>query len=122
MPKYNVSEVLDIIKSLTEEEKRDLQIRLSEILTSDVSTNQPSQRQSQNFGNVNISGSSIAADFGQKQAIGGSITSPQNVIQSEGNNLQYALSLLADLKQSIMSNNNLSLLQKATTEAQVNVI
>jgi len=122
MPKYSVSEVLDIIKSLTVEEKRELQVGLSEILASEATTLQPSQRQSQSFGDVSIGGSGISADFGQKQAIGGSITSPQNVIQTEENNLQDALSLLTGLKQAIMSNNNLDVLQKATTEVQVKII
>ncbi|NJR63675.1 MAG: hypothetical protein HC769_35815 [Cyanobacteria bacterium CRU_2_1] len=123
MPKYSVSEVLDIIKTLTKEEQLELQARLSEVLTLEsFDTSHLSQRQSQTFGNVSIGGSGIAADFGQKQAVGGNITAPQNVVQAEGDGLQEVWSLLANLKQGIANSNSLDALQKAMAEAQIKVV
>lgn len=123
MPKYSVSEVLDIIKTLTPAEKLELQSRLSEVITPVPSgTDQPSQRQSQTFGNVNIGGSGIAADFGQKQVIGGNMTSPQNVVQAEGSGLQDVWSLLTSLKQGIDNSSTLDPLQKAMADEQIKVI
>jgi len=123
MPKYSVSEVLDIIRTLTKEEQLELQTRLSEVLTPEPSDTPPlSQRQSQMFGNVSIGGSGIAADFGQKQAIGGNITSPQNVMQAEGDGLQEIWNLLANLKQGIDNSDSFDPLQKAMAQAQIKVV
>ena len=104
------------------EEKKELQLEISEMLISDISTTKSLQRQSQSFRNVSIDGNNIAADFGQKQVIGGNITSPQKVISTQDHSVQEALSVLAELKQAIINNDNLDVLQKATTEAQVRVI
>ena len=118
MPKYSVNEILDIIRSLSNEEKQELCNQIPEVLGSSLNK---SQIQSQTFGNVSISGSGIVADLGQQQVARGNISSHQVVEQGRNMFLQEALEELEKLKQLASSSGVLDPLQEATTQAQIKV-
>lgn len=124
MPKYSVSEILDIIRSLTSEEKQELSQHIPEVLgvSAKFTAPQKVQTQSQNLGNVTISGSGIAADLGQKQVMGGTLSSPQLLSQAQGPVFLEALRELETLNQLVINNHDLDPLQKATTQAQIQVV
>jgi hypothetical protein len=124
MPKYSVSEILDIIRSLTPKEKQELSEHIPEVLSvsDEFTAPRKTQTQSQNLGNVTISGNGIAADLGQKQVMGGTLSSPQLVAQAQDPVFQEALRELETLSQLVINNQDLDPLHKATTQAQIQVV
>lgn len=125
MPKYSVDEVLDIVKTFTTEEKKDLQNRLANVLEVSITPKtQSGQSQSQNFGNLTFSGSGSNTSFNNSQNIGGDSNIAQTNTQAsvENTNLQEALSILAQLKQDISSSTALNPVQKATVEVPLKIV
>jgi hypothetical protein len=126
MPKYSVDEVVDIIKTFTSEEKKDLQNRLLSVMedSSVIPDTQPRQSQSQRFGDINISGSGSNTSLDFIQDIGGKVdiskTNTQTSVQNT--DLQEALSILAKLKEDIGSSNALNPVQKATVEVPLKIV
>jgi hypothetical protein len=119
MPKYSVGEVLDIIKSLTPEERLSLQSDLNNML-SDMTEPVSAQtaRQSQSFGSISLSGSGNI--FGANQ-VGENANIDQARTQqiTQSSELQEALNLLVQLSQAIANSKALNPIEKATFEVPV---
>lgn len=124
MPKYTVTEVLDIIKNLTIEEKQELQSSLPSVLgiaTSPTAT-QPIQDSSQKMQGFTISESS-SVNFSQEQLYGeGTISKPTTSVQMQNADLQEALTLLEKLKQDINNSNSLTSIDKKTAEVPLQIV
>lgn len=122
MPKYSVDEVLDIIKTLTQEEKNSLKAQLPAVLGNpETSSNSPSgQSQTNSVSGVNFGSGSNAFNFAPQQA-GRDATSAVNINQplKQGVELEEVLGLLARLRQKIRQSEILDPLVKAGAEAQV---
>ncbi|MBD2179345.1 hypothetical protein H6F42_20685 [Pseudanabaena sp. FACHB-1998] len=125
MPKYTVDEVLDIVKTFSSEEKKDLQNRLISVLDiPNTSSTQAGQSQFQSFGDFTFSGSGSNTSLGINQQMGGESNIAQTNTQTSVQNadLQEALSILAKLKQDIGSNTLLNPVQKATVEVPLKIV
>ena len=121
MPKYSLEEVLDIIGTLSPEEKSLLQARLSSMLTSSPTGGGSIQSQSQSLGDISISGGGNA--FSNTQSGGNSnLTQSANQASVENADLQEALKLLEKLKHDISSNTYLNAVEKATVEVPIKVV
>jgi len=119
MPKYSLEEVLDIIGTLSPEEKSLLQARLSSVLTS--SPTGGGSIQSQSLGDISISGGGNA--FSNSQSGGNSdLTQSANQASVENADLQEALKLLEKLKHDVSSNTYLNAVEKATVEVPIKVV
>lgn len=126
MPKYSVDEVLDIIQSLTPDEKNELQNRLSQVLNHSPSPANPGQSQGQTLSGIQVgSGSS----FGVNQSIGGDVnfsqtTHPNQGYQGQDNSLPLheVLRLLQGLKQDVLSTEALNTLEQKSTAATIEVL
>lgn len=112
MPKYSVEEVLDIIQTLTADEKSQLQNQLSKVLSNATAPVTAQNSQSQSFRDITMSS---GGNFGAYQA-GENINSSQNNTQAsvENTSLQEALTTLQGLKQGIHQSDVLDKLQKRT--------
>jgi hypothetical protein len=119
MPKYSVCDVLDIIKSLTAEEKLELQQCLPKVLsvaTTEISQAVSSPAQNQNMEGITISGSS-AIELSQVEADrGSSVTHSKTRAAIQGADLQAAMRLLERLKQEITASDALNTLEKQLAE------
>lgn len=124
MPKYSISEILDIIRDLTPEEKQELSQYIPGVLSVSARFTAPqkAQTQSQNLDNVTINGSGIVADLGQKQVVGGHISSPQLIAKAQDTIFKEALGELELLRQLVINSRDLDPLQKATTQAQIKLV
>lgn len=120
MPKYSVSEVLEIIKSLTAEEKRKLQQHLPHVLDTEAI---PSGRdQSQSMSGINISGSS-GVDMSQIQADEASSVIPSKTqAKIQNTDLQAVLGLLKKLKFEVTESRLLNLVEKKTVEVPIETL
>jgi hypothetical protein len=117
MPKYSVEEVLDIIQTLTLEDKNKLLSKLSSAESESVT---PQKHQGQTFGNISLgSGNTFGASIA-----GGDIHSDQRSVQSssENINLQEALDVLKKLNQDINQSDVLNRLEKKTLEGTIKII
>lgn len=112
MPKYSVEEVLDIIQTLTADEKSQLQNQLPKVLSNATAPVTAQNSQSQSLGNITMGS---GGNFGLNQA-SGNINSSQNNTQAsvENTSLQEALTTLQGLKQGIDQSDVLNKLQKRT--------
>ena len=122
MPRYSVDEVLEIVKSLTPEEKRLLQTQLPAFLGTATSSASPQkvQNQSQSFGNVNMeSGNAFSANV-----VGGNNNASQSNVQASVKNadLSEVLNILQQLKQDVGNNKALNKLEKTTVESTIQVV
>jgi len=121
MPRYNVDEVLEIVKSFTPEEKQLLQVQLPAVLATTTSfTPQRIQNQSQSFGDVNMgSGNALSASV-----VGANNNASQSNIQAPVTNadLSEALSILQQLKQDVGKSEALNKLEKTTVESTIQVV
>ncbi len=124
MPKYSVDEVLDIIKTLTADEKSLLQEQLPNVLgiAAASATAQRGHTQSQSFGNLSM-GSGNA--FAPIQAVG-DVNSAQTLNNNQGSvqnaSLTEALAILQSLKQEVNQSDALNRLEKTTVEGTIKVI
>ncbi|MBE9034321.1 hypothetical protein [aff. Roholtiella sp. LEGE 12411] len=123
MPKYSVSEVLEIIKNLTAEEKLELQQSLSNILGTMAATAKTMESHSQNVEGINIGSGNSDIAFNQFQADRGSRAN-QNRTQATLQNadVEEALKLLSKLKQDIGASNALNPIEKRTLEVPLQTI
>jgi uncharacterized membrane protein YdfJ with MMPL/SSD domain len=122
MPRYSVDEVLEIVKSLTPEEKSLLQTQLPAFLGTATSSASPQkvQNQSQSFGNVNMeSGNAFSANV-----VGGNNNASQSNVQASVKNadLSEVLNILQQLKQDVGNNKALNKLEKTTVESTIQVV
>lgn len=121
MPTYSVSDVLEIIRTLTPEQKLELQRELSSVLaTASNATTTPTK--SQSMSGVAITGSSDI-DLSQIQADEGSSVN-QNKTQAtlQNTDLQEALSVLEKLKQAVAANSTLNPLVKELVDEKIQTI
>jgi hypothetical protein len=123
MPKYSVSEVLDIIKSLTESEKLELQQSLPSVLGTIATTAKAVESHSQSIEGITIGNSNSGINFNQTQADRGSNIN-QSKIQARLQNIdvQEALTLVSKLKQDIAASNALNPIEKKTLEVPLQTI
>lgn len=121
MPTYNVNDVLEIIKTLSSEQKLELQRELPSILAT-IAKETASPVKSQSMSGVAITGSSDI-NLSQTQADQGSNIS-QNKIQAslQNTDLKEALNVLTSLKQAIASNNTLNPLVKEVAAEKIQAI
>lgn len=121
MPTYNVSDVLEIIRTLTPEQKLELQRKLPSALAA-VSEGTAAPAKSQNIRGVTITGSS-EIDLNQIQAESGSnITQTKTQAQLQNTDLKEALIVLESLKQAVTADNTLNLLAKEVVEQKIQTI
>ncbi|HEY9710723.1 MAG TPA: hypothetical protein V6D48_21115 [Oculatellaceae cyanobacterium] len=124
MPKYSVDEVLDIIKTLTADEKSLLQEQLPNVLGTAAASATPQRghTQSQSFDKFSMgSGNAFTAN----QA-GGDVNSAQTLNNNQGSvqnaSLTEALAILQSLKQEVNQSDALNRLEKTTVEGTIKVI
>ncbi len=123
MPKYSVSEVLEILKNLTPQEKLELQQHLPSVLANAGATPQLVESHSQNIEGVNIGNSNSNIDFNQILADRGSNVSHNRTQTTVENvDLQAALGQLEKLKQDIASTNALNLIEKKVVEVPIKIV
>jgi hypothetical protein len=121
MPTYNVSDVLEIIRTLTPEQKQELQCKLPSVLA-DVSEGTASPAKSQNMGGVTITGSS-EIDLNQIQAeSGGSIIQSKTQAKLQNTDLKEALIVLESLMQAVTADNTLNPLAKEAVGEKIQTI
>jgi hypothetical protein len=125
MPKYSVEDVIDIIKTLTFQEKILLKTKLSEVLDAEAgltSNPQPKTQQSQSFGNITI-GSGGTSNIDQIAAEGGvNLDRSTTHLQGFQNNIQEALNLLQTLKQNINNSEKFNKIEKKNLESTIEVV
>jgi len=121
MFKLTVEQVLSSIAALSQEEKAELQSRLSSVLNiAPDSSAQGGQTQSQSFGNVSISGNSNA--FAATQAgEGADLSQDSSQTSLQNADLQEALNLLVKLKKAVSTDPSLNAIEKATVELPIKV-
>ncbi|MEM6400367.1 MAG: hypothetical protein AAF757_09020 [Cyanobacteria bacterium P01_D01_bin.116] len=114
MPKYTVGDVLDIIKNHRAEEKLQLQQELPSVLDSmSTSNNPPGESHSQNMEGINIGSGNSGINFTQQEVEDGSSIIQSSTETSLKNiDLQKALSMLEQLKQNIITSNDLNPIEK----------
>ncbi|AFZ60673.1 hypothetical protein H6G54_17925 [Anabaena cylindrica FACHB-243] len=121
MPTYNVSDVLEIIKTLTPEQKLELQRELPSVLAA-LAKDLETPTKSQAMSRVTITGSSNI-DLSQIQAEqGSSITNSKTQATLQNTDLPELLSVLEKLKQSVVTNSTLNPLDKKVAELQIQTI
>lgn len=125
MPKYSVEDILEIIKTLTPEERTALETQLPTVLNS-VSTVafKPSSKnqQSQAFGNITI-GNSSAFDANQIAAEGSVILGQKTVNSQEMEaEIKKTLDLVQFIKQEIAKSDQLNKLEKKNAAATISVV
>jgi hypothetical protein len=121
MPTYNVSDVLEIIRTLTPEQKLELQRELPSVLAA-VSEGTATPAKSQNMRGVTITGSSDI-DLNQIQAESGSnITQSKTQAKLQNTDLKEALIVLESLKQAVTADNTLNPLAKEVMEEKIQTI
>jgi hypothetical protein len=123
MPKYSVSDVLDIIKNLTAEEKLELQQSLPSVLGTMGTTAKTVESHSQNIEGINIGSGNSDIGFNQQQADrGSSVNQSRTQATLENVDVQEALKLLSTLKQDIVATNALNPIEKKTLEVPLQTI
>lgn len=120
MPTYSISDILEIIRTLTPEQKLELKRKLPGVLAV-VSKETATPTVSQSMSGVTITDSS---DIGlsQIQAEGSSINQSKNQAIIENADLKEALSVLEKLKQTVATNSDLNLLIKEVAEEKIQAI
>jgi len=121
MPTYSVSDALEIIRTLTPEQKLELQRELPSVLAA-VSEETATLAKSQSMSGVTVTGSSDV-DLSQIQAEQGShITQSKTQVALQNTDLQEALNVLEHLKQSIAASGTLNPLIKEVAEEKIHTI
>ncbi|MHC5914837.1 MAG: hypothetical protein ACYTXE_28470 [Nostoc sp.] len=123
MPKYSVSEVLDIIKNFTPEEKLELQQSLPSVLNTVDTAPKTAESHSQNIGGINIGSGNSDIAFTQQQADrGSSVNQSRTQATLQNADAQEALTFLSKLKQDITVSNALNPIEKKTLEVPLQTI
>lgn len=115
MPKYTVDDVLEIVSSLSTEEKAILKAQLSTVLEAATPANSATQ-QSRSMavgGNFQVSGSGVTVDMSQQQTVGNTTVGPT---QGNADTTQALLKALAVLQQQVLSSASLNPIEKATAK------
>lgn len=123
MPKYTVDEVLDIIKSLTAEEKTALQSQLSVMLATGSTSNLQAQtQQSQSFGNITMGDSNEfkAEQFSAEGSVNISETNAN--IQGGKADIKEAFELLSFMKQELSQTDKLNALEKKDAQSKIEFV
>ncbi|MBE9156573.1 hypothetical protein IQ265_06985 [Nodosilinea sp. LEGE 06152] len=118
MPKYTVDDVLEIICSLSVEEKASLKAQLSTVLEAATSADRVTQ-QSRSMsvgGNFQVSGSGVTVDMSQRQTVGNSST------DGNADTTQALLQALAALQQQVINSANLNSIEKATAKVPITTL
>ena len=122
MPKYSVSEVLDIIKALTAEEILELQQSLSSVLSMIATDAKAVDSHSQNIEGITIGNGNAGIEFNQtKSDRVSNITQTQATLNNVAE-LREVLAFLSKLKQDIAASNNLNVIEKKTLEVPIQTI
>ncbi|MCC5601839.1 hypothetical protein LC653_14350 [Nostoc sp. CHAB 5784] len=123
MPKYSVSEVLEIIKNLTPSEKLELQQSLPSVLDPISTAAKAAKSHSQNIAGINIGDGNSDIGFNQLQADqGSSVNQNRTEAKVENADVQSALKLLLTLKEDIVASNSLNSIEKKTLEVPIKTI
>ncbi|MEH2358511.1 hypothetical protein [Nostoc sp.] len=123
MPKYSVSEVLEIIKNFTASEKLELQQSLPSVLDTISTGAKPAKSHSQNIEGINIGDGNSDIGFNQLQADrGSSVNQNRTEATLQNADVQEALKLLSTLKQDIVASNSLNPIEKKTLEVPLQTI
>jgi hypothetical protein len=119
MFKLTVEQILSSIATLTQEEKNELQNRLSNVLSTKASDlSQEGRSQSQSFGNISISGN--GNDFAAIQSGNDLDLIKSNSFPSSQNiDFQEALSLLENLRQELSLTPSLNTIEKRVLEIPI---
>ncbi|MBW4463262.1 MAG: hypothetical protein KME47_23935 [Nodosilinea sp. WJT8-NPBG4] len=118
MPKYTVNEILEIIGSLSTEEKASLKAQLSTVLETATPANSVTQ-QSRSMdvgGNFQVSGSGVTVDMSQKQTVGNATDGPNH---GNSDTTQALLQALTELQQQVLRAGGLNSIEKATAKVPI---
>ena len=120
MPKYTVDDVLEIVGSLSVEEKAALKSRLSTVL--DTATPAVGTQQSRSMtvgGNFQVGGSGVTVDMSQQQTVGNS-----SIGSTHGgtDTTQALLQALAALQQQVLNSAQLNSIEKATAKVPITTL
>ncbi len=120
MPKYSVREVLDIIKSLTADERQALKQQLPDVM--DAAANPVAHDQSQTISGISIRGSSGVemSQIHAEEASGIIPSKTQATIQNTS--LPAALELLKQLKLDVAESKALNPVEKKTVEVPIEAL
>jgi hypothetical protein len=121
MPTYSVVDVLEIIRTLTPEQKLELQRELLRVLGT-VSKETITPAKSQSMSGVTISDSS---DIGLSQIQAekeSNVTQNKTQVTLQNTDLQEALDVLEKLKQAVAANSTLNPLIKEVAEEKIQTI
>lgn len=123
MPKYSVDDVLDIIKSLSAEEKIALQSQLPAVLGTTTPSIVPAKnQQSQSFGNITMRDSN-EFEVDQISSKGSVNMSKTNAnLQSQTSNLQEALKLLIQIKKEVATVDQLNVFERKDIQSKVEIL
>ncbi len=117
MPKYTVEDVLEIIASLSPEEKAALQTQLSTALGASSSGSTTQQNRSMTVGgDFQVGGSDVTVDMSQQQAIGNTTVGST---QGNADATQALLQALEALQQQMLSSTSLNPVEKATAKVPI---
>ena len=118
MPKYTVDDVLEIIGSLSTEEKTILKARLSTVLEATTPADSVTQqsRAMTVGGNFQVSGSGVAVDMSQQQTVGNTTA---GTTHGDTGTTQALLQALAVLQQQVLRSGGLNSIEKATAKVPI---
>lgn len=123
MPKYSISEVLDIIKNLSNEEKLELQKSLPSILGTITTAFKPVDSLSQNIQGNTFGNGNSGIEFNQVQASkGSSVNQTKTQATLQNADAQSALNLLSSLKHKIDASDALNQIEKKSLEVPLQII
>ncbi|WOD39101.1 hypothetical protein [Nodosilinea sp. E11] len=115
MPTYTVADILQIIGSLSVEEKAALKAQLSTVL--EVASPAPSASQQSRTmtvgGNFQVGGSDVTVDMSQQQTVG---HAPVSSPPGNADVTQALLQSLATLQQQVLNSASLNSIEKATAK------
>lgn len=118
MPQYTVDEVLEIISSLSPEEKAILKARLSPALEATPPAASPAQqnRSMTVGGSFQVSGSGVTVDMSQQQQVGHTTAAAH---PGDADSTQALLQALSQLQQQVLKSGDLNPIEKATAKVPI---
>lgn len=116
MPKYTVDDVLEIIGSLSPEEKAILQARLSPVLEAPAPSTTQQTRSMTVGGNFQVSGSGVTVDMSQQQRVGHTTAGAH---PGDADTTQALLQALSELQQQVLKAGSLNPIEKATAKVPI---
>jgi len=117
MPKYTVEDVLEIISSLSYEEKSTLKAQLNTVLSGTTIPTATQQSRSMTVGGgFQVSGSGVTVDMSQHQAIGSDSSQARDDLSATTQDLLQALEAL---HQEVLKSSQLNTIEKATAKVPI---